>query len=174
MPRSEHFLAKLGRAGEAAENTLLALILLAMVGLSASQIVLRNFFDIGFYWSDELLRMMVLWIALAGAVAATRSDKHISINLLETIAGPRLRSVLRALVHLFSLAICGLLAGFSMDFVGTSREYGDVLLGGVPAWVLQLVLPAGFGLMTYRYSVLLLTDLVGFAGASSPRAGQDQ
>ena len=38
---------------------------------------------------------------------------------------------------------------------------GDVLLGDFPAWVLQSVLPAGFGLIAWRYTVFALKDIAG-------------
>jgi TRAP-type C4-dicarboxylate transport system permease small subunit len=40
-----------------------------------------------------------------------------------------------------------------------SREFGDQLLGGVPAWMLQLVLPIGFALIAYRYALFTLKEL---------------
>ncbi|MDX1556507.1 MAG: TRAP transporter small permease [Xanthomonadales bacterium] len=172
MKRGRRILATFGRIGEMAENALLVLLLLAMVLLSATQIILRNFFDVGFYWSDELLRMMVLWVAVAGAVAATRSDKHISINLLDSFAGPALRKTGKLIAHLFGGLICALMTWVSIDFVSTSREYGDVLLGATPAWILQLVLPVGFGLMTWRYLVLLVGDVLALANAETGSEGE--
>ena len=165
MALAKRTLNSLGKAGSAIENALLVILLLCMIGLSTAQIVLRNFFDIGFYWSDSLLRTLVLWIALAGAVAASRADKHISINLLDHVLGQRLRHVTRLLVHAFSAGICGLVAWFSIEFVLTTREYGDVALGNVPAWILQLVLPLGFGLICYRYLLFCITDVVSLLGS---------
>jgi TRAP-type C4-dicarboxylate transport system permease small subunit len=53
--------------------------------------------------------------------------------------------------------VCGLLAWFSLRFVRDSREFGDVLLGDLPAWWFQLILPVGFGLIAYRYGVRAAT-----------------
>jgi TRAP-type C4-dicarboxylate transport system permease small subunit len=156
----------LGKAGAAIESALLVVLLLSMIGLSTAQIVLRNFFNVGFYWSDTLLRTLVLWIALAGAVAASRADKHISINLLDNLLGKRLKGIVRLLVHAFSAGICGMVAWFSTEFVLTTREYGDIALGNVPAWILQLVLPIGFGLICYRYLLFCITDLGSLLGGS--------
>ena len=168
MTAWRRILARLGRAGEIAETTLLVLLMLAMVGLSAGQIVLRNFFDVGFIWTDELLRMMVLWLALAGGIAATRSDKHISINILDQFAGPGLRRVGKLVSHLFGAAVCAWVTVVAVDFVATTREYGDVLLGDFPAWVLQAVLPAGFALITWRYLVLIAGDVADLLGRKTP------
>lgn len=161
----------LGKFGEAIENVLLLLLLLGMIGLSAAQILLRNFFDIGFFWSDEVLRMLVLWIALTGAVAASRSDKHIAINLLDNFLSPRVLPVARLVTHAFSVGICGLLTWFSLQFALTTREYGDVVLSDTPAWLLQLVLPLGFGLMTYRYLLYCFKDIMALFGRRAAEPG---
>ena len=164
MTQLKGTLSWLGRAGTAIENTLLVLLLLAMVGLSVAQIVLRNFFDIGFFWTDELLRLMVLWMAVVGGIAASRTDRHISINLVENFLGRRGKLVAGFLVHLFSTFICGVVAWFSIDFVRTSHEYGDLLLGGVPAWWLQAILPIGFALICYRYFLFSIIDVLELFG----------
>lgn len=171
MARLQRTLDVLGKAGAAAETALLVILLLAMIGLSTAQIVLRNFFDLGFYWSDEVLRTLVLWIALIGAVAASRSDRHISISLVDTFVGPRMKCAIKSLTHAFAAVMCGLFTRFSLEFVLTTREYGDVALGGLPAWILQLVLPVGFGLICYRYTLFCIADLVTLL---SGRAGEGE
>lgn len=162
----------LGKAGTAVESALLVILLLGMIGLSTVQIVLRNFFDVGFFWSDEVLRMLVLWIALAGAVAASRSDRHIAINVLDTFLGPRMQQVVKLFVHLFSAAICALVAWYSLEFALTTREYGDIALGGLPSWILQMALPLGFGLICYRYALFFLGDMVALLGGNVDEADQ--
>jgi len=49
---------------------------------------------------------------------------------------------------------------YSVNFVRTSHEYQDVLLGSVPAWILQLVLPVGFGLISWRYLLFALKHFI--------------
>ena len=143
--------ARLERAGRMAEDAVLVLLLGGMILLAAGQIVLRNFFNVGFIWSDEALRLLVLWLAVAGAVAASRSDKHINIAVLDRFLPGRLAALKNVLVHAFTATISGIVAWQGWLFVLTSREFGDLLMGGIPAWLLQLVLPIGFGLICYRY-----------------------
>ena len=138
---------------------MLVLILTSMILLAASQIVLRNFFGFGFIWADELLRMLVLWIAVAGAVAASRTDKHINIAVLDRFVPPRLKAAMKIVVDLFTAGVCLVITWHSIAFVQTSHEYEDVLMGNVPAWILQLVLPVGFGLITWRYLVFSIRHL---------------
>ncbi len=153
--------SRLDRMGRIAEDAVLVVILSGMILLAASQIVLRNFLNVGFIWGDELLRMLVLWIAVAGAVAASRKDKHINIAILDRYLPDKIAIVAKVLIHFFTTAIAGIMTWFSIQFVRTSHEFGDVLLGGVPAWLLQLILPVGFGLISYRYFLFAIKDLAG-------------
>jgi len=140
------------------EDSLIVIMLSGMILLAAGQILMRNLFDTGLFWADPALRMLVLWVAVAGAVAASRSDKHINIAVLDRFLAGRFRTAKDLLIHSFTAAICGVVAWQGLLFVRTSHEFGDVLLGQVPAWILQLVLPLGFGLICYRYTLFTVGD----------------
>ena len=160
MSRTESILARLERAGKLGEDAILVLILTTMILLAAGQIILRNFMDIGFIWADEMLRMLVLWLAVAGAVAASRNDKHINIDVLNRFLPQRIALAVKVLVHLFTAVVCGFVAWHSLAFVQMSREFEDVLLGNIPAWILQAVLPVGFGLIAWRYSLFTVKEVL--------------
>lgn len=161
--RWQKFFDTAERLGQAAETALLVLLLGSMIVLAFGQIVMRNFFDLGLQWGDELLRMLVLWVAVAGAVAASRTDKHINIAVLDRFLPAGLQRWVKVLVHLATAVICTVVAWYSLQFVLTSREYDDRILGEIPAWWLQLVLPLGFGLVAWRYTLFVLRDLVRLA-----------
>ena len=46
----------------------MVLLLTAMMLLAVGQIVLRIFFSVGFVWADELISLIVLWIAIKKSV----------------------------------------------------------------------------------------------------------
>lgn len=160
MIPSSIILQRLEKVGRTVEDAVLVIILSGMILLAAGQIVARNMFGFGFIWSDELLRMLVLWIAVAGAVAASRTDKHINIAILDRFLPPRFNHGVKIIIDLFTAGVCAVVTWYSINFVRTSYEYEDILLGGVPAWILQLVLPIGFGLISWRYSLFSLKRLV--------------
>jgi TRAP-type C4-dicarboxylate transport system permease small subunit len=155
------FLSRLEKAGKAAEDAVLVIILTSLILLASGQIFLRNFFDTGFIWTDELLRLLVLWLAVAGAVAASRKDRHISIAVLDQFLPPRLKQVSQFVLDVFTATVCGLICWHSAAFVRTTHEYGDTMLGDIPAWILQLVLPVGFALIAWRYGLFALRGLLG-------------
>jgi len=162
-------LKRLERLGTAVEDGVLVLILSVMILLATAQILLRNFFDFGFIWSDELLRLLVLWLAMAGAVAASRKDRHISIAVLDRFLPDGLKRATRLFLDLFTATVCGLLAWYAFAFVRDSYQYGDTLLGNVPAWIPQAVLPLGFGLITWRYLLFALRGISGSERAEAVR-----
>ncbi len=154
-------LSTLEKAGKALEDAVLVLILSAMIALAAGQIFLRNLFDIGFFWSDELLRLLVLWLAVAGAVAASRKDRHIAIAVLDQFLSAPLQRINKIILDGFTAAVCALITWHSAAFVRSSYEFNDTMLGDMPAWLLQLVLPIGFALISWRYALFALQAILG-------------
>ncbi len=137
----------------------IVLLLGGMVLLAAAQIVMRNVFSYSLFWGDELLQLALLWLVMAGAVAAVRHGEHIRINVLEQYFPEWARPWLEAVLHGFTATICGVLTLHSTRFVLASAYYGDTLLGDVPAWLCQVVMPIGFGLLALQYAGRLLQDV---------------
>jgi len=156
VSRTATILGKLEKAGTLAEDAVLLVILISMILLAGAQIFLRNFFDYSLFWGDEMLRLMVLWLTVAGGLAASRLDKHISIEVLDRFMPERMQLITKVLIDIFTAAVCGLFSWHSARFVMGSYEFGDVLLKDTPAWMLQIILPIGFGLMAYRHLVFAI------------------
>jgi len=139
------------RLGRWLENTLLGIVLFAMIGLATIQVLLRGVLGSSLGWADEALRLLVLWAAMLGAVAASRDNVHLRIDLLSRFLPAVWRRAAAVLVDVFAACVSALLAWYSWRFVAESREFGDQVLGSWPAWPFQAVLPAAFTLITYRY-----------------------
>ncbi len=161
----EHALSALHRV----EDAFLAGLLLAMIVLAPTQIVLRNFFDTAISWGDPALRALVLWIGLLGALAATRGNRHITIDVLSHVLPERLQAGVRTLTNAFALGVCGLVAYHGWRFVRDEHEFESVAFAGVPSWVIESVIPVAFGLMALRFALLTLSSLRELArgGAAS-------
>ncbi len=149
--RSHSLLRRLKRIAEGAENGLLVLLLGAMVLLATTQILLRNLWDTGLTWADPALRVAVLWIALLGALAASRDDNHIRIDLLTRFLPERLKTHIKLVTDLFSAVVCTWLAFHSARFVYSEWQDGGVVFAAVPAWVCELIIPIGFASMALRF-----------------------
>lgn len=150
-----------------AEDALLVLLLSAMVLLAGGQILLRNGFDAGLVWADPLLRVLVLWVGMVGAMAAARADRHISIDILSRLLPEHARRHSRALTDVCTAAVCALLAWHAGRLVLVEHAGGAIAFANVPAWLCELILPIGFGVMGARYLALGIGRMRG-RGASVP------
>lgn len=162
-PKQNNWWDHIDRAARAVETWLIVATLGGLILLGAGQIVLRNFFSIGFAWSDGLARLAVLWLGLLGALAASRDGRHITMGALVRWLPPRLQIVAGVGADWFGGAVSALLAWYAWQFVGDSREFGDTLLGDVPAWWLQLIMPVAFALMALQFFVQSVKRLLGTA-----------
>lgn len=156
MAQEESRAARFLRIVNRAEDGILIVLLTGMIGFAIVQIILRNFFGTGITWADPLLRTLVLWVGLAGAMVATRLDNHIAINVFSRYLPPRTRHGARVVVDMFTAGVCALIAWHAARFVALERSYGTVAFGHVPSWVAELILPLAFAVIALRYSALAL------------------
>lgn len=152
------------------EDTFLALLLGAMVMLAPLQIFLRNFFDEGVSWGDPLLRVLVLWVGLLGAVSASRGNRHITIDVLSRFLDERPRLALRVVTSAFTVIVCGMVAWYSWQFVALEREFESEAFTGMPAWIMQVVIPFAFAMMALRYGAYAAGDVMRIARGEGPES----
>jgi len=134
------------------ERMALVAVLLSMIGFAVLQIVLRNLFDTSLFWIDPLNRLLVLWLAILGAMVATREQEHISIDVLRHYtSGAGLMLLVRA-TSLFAALVCGLMAFHSGRFVYYEMIDQMPTFSDLPAWPFELIMPIGFLVMTLRFA----------------------
>jgi TRAP-type C4-dicarboxylate transport system permease small subunit len=136
-----------------AEDVLLAALLASLLLLSLAQIGLRLFLDTGLAWAEPAGRAGVLWLALLGALGATRGHRHIAIDALPRVLPPPARRVAWAIAQAATAVLCAGMAWLGWGLVQLEREAPLPFIAGVPSWVPMLALPAGFGLMALRFAL---------------------
>ncbi len=149
----------LDKIGRTAENVALVVLFSTMMLLAVGQIVLREFFDTGIIWIEELVKLIVLWLAMVGSIAATRDDRHIRIDALAHILSDRAKAVVRIVVDLFAAGVCGVLAWYTYQYLKLEMEWGMSVLVDTPAWVAHIIVPIAFALVCYRFFILVLLGL---------------
>ena len=146
------------------EQILIVLFLSLMILIAFAQIVLRNVFTTGLAWGDPFLRNLVLWVGFIGATLATREGKHINIELVSRWLPSLGKNLIDSFIHLFSFSICGFLAYAALKFIKNEFQMGTLTFLNIPVWIPELILPATFGLMTFRFALRSfknLSDLMG-------------
>jgi TRAP-type C4-dicarboxylate transport system permease small subunit len=138
------------------ETALVILLLSLMVIIGFIQVVLRNLFETGLLWADPLLRYIVLWLAFLGASIATYEDRHINIDVLTRLLNPKLKRSSAIITNTFALIVCLILFKASIDFLKIEFSYPTEIFLGVKNWMLEIIIPIGFGLMSLRFLFRIL------------------
>jgi len=135
------------------EGGLLVLLLATMVVMAFLQVVLRNGFNSTILWVDILLRHLVLWTGFLGAALATSSERHINIDAFTRFLSLRVRSFVNTLTSVFAVAMCWLLLDASVTYVKNEMIAGSTIYAEIPAWYSALIIPIGFGLLIFHFSI---------------------
>lgn len=139
---------------EKGEEVLLCLLLAAMITVACLQILLRTFFSSGLMWADPLLRYLVLWCGLLGAVLATSKGKHISLDLINNKLSPTIRSWVSVTTYLFCIIVSLGLTWAGWIFLQNEIEFSSPGPLSLPNWLWNTIFPVAFGLITIKYTIL--------------------
>jgi TRAP-type C4-dicarboxylate transport system permease small subunit len=144
------------------EKWLIVLFLSLMLFFSFAQVMLRGLYThahlqwandwmahIG--WSEPFARLLVLWLAFIGASLVTGDGKHIKIDLSSSLIPNRWSSFRDLVLSVACLAVCAVMFKVCLGYVALERSYGGAMFLQVPNWIGQLILPAGFGTMFFRF-----------------------
>ncbi len=145
---------KIIRFLEQAEDFILSSLLVIMILMAVLQILLRNLFDTGIVWADELIRVLVLWIGLVGAMVASRSNRHISIDVVSRYLPEKTKKAATIVTSLFTALVCAVMTRFSFSFVVMEKNDGLNAFAAVPNWVCQTIIPFSFAVISLRYFIL--------------------
>ncbi|WP_108126793.1 TRAP transporter small permease [Saccharospirillum mangrovi] len=137
------------------ETGLLALSLFIMIGLAVLQIGLRNLVGTSWFWIDPANRLLVLWLALLGALVATRRGEHIAIDALRHYVRGVGSLIIERAATAFAAMLTGMMAWQSTRFVIDEFQFKTTTFAELPAWPFELIMPVAFGLMALRFAGLV-------------------
>src|SRR5204863_6992659 len=115
-------------------------------------------------WFDILARHLVLWVGILGASIAAREGRHFGVELLPKLFSERGRQRLEAGLNVVAGGVALLLTLGMVEYVRRPDENAlfviDALSMPVRRWWLLAIMPAGLGLMTYRFFLRALEALL--------------
>lgn len=145
------WLARINSNLEKLEDFLLPALFILTLILSVIQIIMRNVFSSGIVWADPLLKIMVLWLGMFGALYATRKRRHIKIDILKHYLNPKLKKLTSRIVYFISGLICLLCSYFSTTFLILEYQDGTKAFMQVPAWLVESIIPIALLIMALRF-----------------------
>jgi len=151
------------------EDMLLSLVLFSMILLACTQIFLRTFLSSGLLWADPLLRYMVLWSGLLGAVAATGQGKHIALDVIGRKMPKRLAPWLALTTHIFCCLASAGLTWAGVIFIQGELEFASIGPLSIPLWFWNGIFPVAFCLIFLKYLFLSYLQLAQILGTTKSK-----
>lgn len=141
------------------EDSILVIALSALILICFGQIILRGVFSIGLFWGETASRYLVLWVALLGAIVATREYNHVNIDIVSKYAPDKIKNIIRVITDLFTAVVTFALTYYSIIFIKNDMASNMKAFGVIPTWVAGLILPVAFGVICIHYIFHLFTHL---------------
>jgi C4-dicarboxylate transporter DctM subunit len=133
-----------------AENLLLVLSLALLTLLPLAEILLRKCFQVSIPGAHALTQNLTLIIGMIGGAVAARENRLLAMSGLPGL----LKGKWKSGAAIFSSAVAAALTVFlcvaGYQFVDSEKEGGAKLVGEIPIWIVELVLPIGFALVAWR------------------------
>lgn len=132
------------------ESAALVLALSAMALLPVAEIVLRALLGAGVSGAATFTQHFALIAGMLGAAAAAREGRLLSLSSLNFLQDNGRAAWVRQFTGTVAVIVGTLLSLASLEFVSAERAGGSTIAYGMPVWVAQAALPAGFILVTLR------------------------
>ena len=130
------------------EIGVVVLLVASLVVLGTVQIIMRNVMHSGLLWADPFMRHVVLYLGAIGAMVAAARMNHITVDVMSRVLPENLKPARRIIVYGATAVASYLLAIAALRLVIDERLYGEIAFLGIKAWVLQLILPVAFVVIT--------------------------
>ncbi|HXJ72645.1 MAG TPA: TRAP transporter small permease, partial [Candidatus Dormibacteraeota bacterium] len=132
------------------EDLILTIPLATMMLLPVVEIFLRTVFKIGISGSSGIVQHLTLMVGMLGGVIAAREGRLLALSPAQTFLKGWARTAAQIFSSSVAAAICLWLCLASVRYVQAVRPLGKILVYGIPVWIIQLILPLGFGLIALR------------------------
>ena len=143
--------SSIGRAVNALEEGIIALLFTAMTVVTFSQVVARYVFNTGVVWALELTVYLFAWLVLFGMSYGVKVHAHLGVGAFVKLFSSRTQRVLGLLAVAAGLIYGAILLIGSWQYVWKLFRIGieseDL---PIPQWVPMAILPIGVALLMFR------------------------
>jgi TRAP-type C4-dicarboxylate transport system permease small subunit len=143
-----------------------ALTLLVMVALVTADILLRNMTRTGFPWANEVSEYALYAMTLLTAPWLLRRGQHVRIDLLLSVAPPRVAWLMEAAGDVIGFLVCIVMVRYGFHMAADSFRLGSLTIKNLvfAEWWLLAPLPLLFALIAAEFVFRLHRLLTGQPG----------
>jgi len=137
-----------------------------LVVLPLAENALRATAGIGIQGVASLVQQLTLVVGMLGAAVAARENRLLAFSATALLGG-RFARIARVCAGAVAAAASAVLCAAGVEFVNAERIGGATLSYDIPVWVIEAILPLGFGVIGARLLWNASEDLSGRAWASA-------
>lgn len=127
--------------------SLIMILGVLMLGISLAHIFWRYVLNSALTWSEELLRIMLVWFSLLSTTVISRKSEHIGIVVFRDKMPAKVKKFLLRFVRYLMLAACLLVTGVGTVFVTKALGQNTPSLG-IPYSLAYAAIPVSFLIMS--------------------------
>lgn len=154
-------------------NALLALILLALVGVAFTAVVFRYVLGSALSWSFEASLILLTYLTFLGAFVALRQGAHLQVNVLVAALPLPLRGMTFVVTHLVVLGICTVMTVWGTEQTLKFADDTTTMLN-LPRGLIYVIVPLSGLAMALETLIRLTRGVQRLARGESPDPGVDQ
>lgn len=142
-------------------DSLAAVLLFVIAVLITAQVLVRYAFGGSLVWSEELTRLLFVWMVMVAAVTAPQMQ----VDFLVDLFPPRLRALQRILVEFVVMGLTIILIQGALGMMDLRQFDTYIALGISVSWVYLSLCLAGFAWLLRSLATVIaqLRTLVGLA-----------
>ncbi len=146
-----------GRLISSIESAAVVNLLLLVFLTGLLRLVLEHLVSIQARWLDDLISALLLWFVMIGSAVAAGHCRHLRVQGCESWLPPPLAKATRRLSFLAAALVSLMLAWHGLQAVLMEFEFNQLAFGRIPVWVVQLIVPIGFVVMSARFGAIALS-----------------
>lgn len=133
------------------EDNVTAIIVLFATLLLFVNVIMRYVFRNSFYWAEELIRYILIWISFIGAAIAFRNESHFGVDLIFRVKSAAFAKAVRLINDIGCFVFCGFVCYYGLKMVTFNMGTGQISPAmQIPLWQVYLIIPlSGFVSMFY-------------------------
>jgi TRAP-type C4-dicarboxylate transport system permease small subunit len=152
---------KLGKLVDSGVPIICGILLVLIVTLTFIQIVLRDCFNVGLPWYDDVSQYFMMWIVLFSTIWLTKNNQHLNTGLkLQQKFNKSLVFLIESILSLMIAGIAGVVSYQSAIFAWESLSIDSIALPWLKMGYVFVMLPVAMLSVTYYYLKNFFRDLI--------------
>ena len=149
----------------------LCVVLIAMVGILAAHVIARYVLNSSLTWSEELMKILLVWFGLLSVSVLAARREHVSIVVFKDHMPKKVSAFLTKLTQVITVLVCIVVIYIGIQYVLTAGHRPTPALR-MPYGYAYAAIPVSFFFVTIFEFRNLIVDLTGkgsYAAIDKPK-----